>query len=86
MSQQEAAAASGKWDLKAKAPPGSGLDDIEATLRPTQKWRVLLKAFAAGAAEGKEMAVTVGGRVMDPEAEIGSSGLKSGATVEVVYL
>eukprot|EP00287_Rhodomonas_sp_CCMP768_P003517 CAMPEP_0196732924 /NCGR_PEP_ID=MMETSP1091-20130531/12175_1 /TAXON_ID=302021 /ORGANISM="Rhodomonas sp., Strain CCMP768" /LENGTH=236 /DNA_ID=CAMNT_0042076259 /DNA_START=96 /DNA_END=806 /DNA_ORIENTATION=+ len=74
-----------KWDLIVTAPNGSGMDDLEVTVRPTQKWGVLLKAFA-GAAEGKTLAVVVDGKVVDAEAEIGSSGVMSGATVAVVYV
>eukprot|EP00288_Rhodomonas_lens_P017635 CAMPEP_0177702282 /NCGR_PEP_ID=MMETSP0484_2-20121128/7054_1 /TAXON_ID=354590 /ORGANISM="Rhodomonas lens, Strain RHODO" /LENGTH=318 /DNA_ID=CAMNT_0019213557 /DNA_START=90 /DNA_END=1046 /DNA_ORIENTATION=- len=89
LTEQEAAAqatAQQKWDLKVKAPSGSGLEDLEVTVRPSQKWKVLLKAMGGGEEGGKKMAISVQGSVVDAEAEIGASGVGTGATVEVVYV
>lgn len=73
-----------KWDLTVQGPEGEAL---EVTVRPTQKARLLLKAWLAEAAvseaEALAYALDAQGQKLTGDEEIGQV-LKAGAAVRVV--
>lgn len=73
-----------KWDVEVQGPAGAPL---EVTVRPTQKARLLLKAWLAenevDADAAGDYVLMCKGAEVDPEGEIGQSGARPGASLTV---